>query len=367
MARDGGSASANERAQAWVRALGSDSFAIRQRAARDLTDAGIGARDALAAACDDPDAEIRTRAREILATICESDFRARLEAFSSDYDGAHHKTLPGWERFSSHFGGSALARQLFVEMQRAEPELLEAFEKGGKTAGETLDTRCHRLIQQASQSPAGGWVPLGTVAALLLVGSDPDVGVDEQLAGQLFPWLFYQPAFQKYSQTSDWAPMLRKLLGLWVIKDAPPNVTAENLKFAAMFSLKTESLQLAARVLADEHNPPASRQSALGLVGRFGGKAQLPMVEKSLADSSVCATVGASNPPRPVEVQVRDVALAVAVQLVGGDLREYGSVIVQPQANALQQVTTLYFGTQAQRDAALEKWRGRHGAQSQPE
>src|SRR6266702_7953238 len=89
-----------------VRDLGAGSFIVRQRATRELTDLGIVARDALQAACHDPDAEVRVRARTILATVSESDFRIRLEAFAADYDGRQKVTLPGWEVFEASFGPS---------------------------------------------------------------------------------------------------------------------------------------------------------------------------------------------------------------------------------------------------------------------
>ena len=153
----------------WIRDLGSDSFAVRERATRELIEAGIASRDALTVAAADPDAEVRTRARAILATVFETDFRDRLEAFSADFDGSHRRTLPGWEAFSAHFGSGTLARQLFVDMQRAEPDLLESLVSGPKETSTALEARCRAIIQVATQSHSGGRVSLGTVASLLFV------------------------------------------------------------------------------------------------------------------------------------------------------------------------------------------------------
>jgi hypothetical protein len=346
---------------AWVRELGSPSFAVRQRATRELIDSGIAAREALEKAGNDPDAEVRMRARSILAVVFESDFRDRLEAFSADNDGRHKKTLPGWEQFVTHFGSGGLARQMFVDMQRAEPELLEALTKGGKPASDALEERCQNVIQQAMQNPSGGRLSLGSVASLLLVGASENVSVDEQLGVQFYPWLIYQPVFQrvfqKNSQNGDWAPMLRKLLGLWVAKDGSPTVVAENLKFAAMFELKDEALTIATRVLADEHSPATTRQPAILLVGKFGRKEHLPILEKLLADESSCgAFQAAGNPPRQVELQVRDIALAVLVQLTGQNMGDYGYVAAQPHPTTVFQINTLIFAQPAQRDTALKKW-----------
>src|SRR5262245_11407795 len=79
-----------------VRDLGSEEFATREKATRRLLELGIATRDALLAAAADADAEVRARARAILATVSESDFRDRLEAFSADFDGRQKQTLPAW-------------------------------------------------------------------------------------------------------------------------------------------------------------------------------------------------------------------------------------------------------------------------------
>jgi hypothetical protein len=336
--------------------LGDSSFAIRQRATRQLVEFGIVARDALAEAASGADAEVRARSRAILLTVEEANFRARLDAFSSDFDGSHKQTLPGWEQFTAQFGSGRVARQLFVEMQRAEPELLEAFAKGGKPASEAINARCQSISQHAMQSPRDSLISMGTVASMLLVGSAEDISIDEQMGVQLYTWMIYQPAFQKNAAGGVWSPLLRKLLGRWVTKDAGSAATVQNLLFAASYELKDEALVLATRVLSNEHTHANTRQYAILITGRFGGKEHLPMIEKLLTDTNSCGTFQANNPPRQVELQVRDIALAVAVHLTGQNLRDYGFVSAQPNPTTLFQVATLVFNDTARRDEAFKKW-----------
>ncbi len=339
-----------------VRDLGSDKFPQRERATRELVELGIATREALVAASNDPDAEVRVRARAILATVSESDFRHRLEAFSADIDGSRKQTLPGWEQFAAQFGASQLARQLFVEMQRAEPELLAEYSKGTKAAGDALDARCHGLIQQIMQSQREGMVSLGTMASLLFVGSAEGVSVDEQISMHLYPWIFYQTGFRTNAHTGLWSGMLKKLVGMWVVKDASPGATNQNLLFAASLELKGEVLGVSARVLANPQSPANNRQMAILMLGKFSGKESLSTIEKLLDDTSSCGIVQANNPPRQVEVQIRDVALAVLVHLTGQNLREYGFLSAQHFPATLFQVGTLTFTDPAQREAALKKW-----------
>ncbi len=348
-----------ERIGELIRDLGSDEFAVRERATRELLGLGITARNWLEQAVNDTDAEVRARARGILAAVSESDFRDRLEAFAADYDGRQKQTLPGWERFSSAFGANRMSRQLFVEMQRAEPELLLAFSRGGKAASDMLDERSRAILQemmtvQTRERPTS----LGTVASLLLVGSAEEVTLDEQLTMQLFSWLIYQSPFQRSATSGPWSPLLRKLIGAWVSKPTSPPATVQNLTIAVAFDLRPEALSVATRALAHETDPPPMRQIPLFAIGKFGGKEHVRLVEKLLGDKGVCGTLQANGPqgPRPVELQLRDVALSVLVRLTGQSLRDYGSAQPQANVNTSFGVPTLIFSDPAQRETALKKW-----------
>jgi hypothetical protein len=350
-----------------IRQLGSDSFSQRERASRELVTLGVAAREALDAATTDPDAEIRARARVALSAVTEREFRDRLEAFSADYDGSRNQTLPGWEKFAAELGSSRLSRQLFVEMQRAEPELLEGYAEGGKTAGDALDARCRMLLVQLTQVSSGeGPVSLGTMASLLLVGSAEEVSVDQQLAHQLYTWLIYRPAFQKLASGGMWAPMMKKLLGMWIVKDASPAATAQNLMFAASYELKPEGLSLAGKLLASDGTAPQVRQFALLSIGRFGSRQHLAAVEKYLQDGNVCGSIRMNKFPRQMQVQVRDVALAVLLHLTDQEVRDYGAATVQPNPQAYFQVPALAFSTDGARDVALERWHAWRAEHPQP-
>jgi hypothetical protein len=350
-----------------VRQLGSPSFAERERATRALIGLGIATRDALLSAVKDPDAEVRARARAILATVSESDFRDRLEAFSADYDGRGQQSLPGWERVSATLGNSRLTRQLFVEMQRAEPELMEAYARGGKAASESLDARCRTIFEQLTHASGGdGPVSIGTLASLLLVGSADDVTVDEQLAFQLYSWLIYRPAFQKNASSGPWSGPLKRVLGLWIVKDTTPAATAQNLTFAATYDLKPEGITLAAKLLTGEATTPQIRQLALVTIGRFGDKRQLATVEKQLEDPTPCGAAQLKAISRQVEVQVRDVALAVLLHLTAQAPRDFGAARVEPNPQNYFQVAAIAFANAASREEALKQWQAWRAAHGEP-
>ncbi len=341
---------------ALVQQLGSGSFIERQRATRELTELGIAARDALQAAAIDSDAEVRTRARWILADIWQADFRQRLEAFAADTDGSGKQTLPGWEQFSAQMGGGLTARQLFVELHRAEPELMDAMAKGPKEASETLAARCHAIYEKTVAAHLNDPpLSMGTVTSLLWVASSPEVRLDEQLGVQIYTFLSPR-VYQQHLRGGVWSSMLRKILGLWVVKDVAPSMTAQNLIFSVLYGLKAEGLEVAVKVLNDPGSTPTNRNFALMTVGRYGDEHHASAVEKLLADAMPCGTAQATKSPRQFELQVRDVALAVLVDLTGQQASDYGPLVGRNAQQTLFQVALVVFNDPALRDAALKKW-----------
>ena len=352
-----GETASPEKIAALVRDLGSDKFINREKASRELIGLGIVTRDALLQAATGADAEVRIRARAILAEVRESDFESRLEAFSADYDGSHHRTLPAWDQFSAQFGASRLSRQLFVEMQRYEPDLLESLSKGAKPASEALAERAQTIFDGQRES----LMSLGTLASMLFVGSTDGVTVDEQAAANLFPYLV-QATHQRSSKSPLWPGVLKKLVARWITKDATPTTLHTNLVFAAQLEMKQEALSLATRVLtaASDTN---SRQVAILTVGRFGDRSHRAVLEKMLDDSTVCAVVPVEQPPHQFELQIRDLALAIVLLLTDQDLRQYGYLTTQPFGASILQVGSLNFADAAAREAALKKyaaWRAEH-------
>jgi hypothetical protein len=340
-----------------VRQLGSPKFVERQQANRELLALGVAAKGALQLATDDPDAELRSRARAILATVTQTDFANRLEAFSADYDGRNQRTLPGWDRFASAFGATQQARQLFVEMAREEPALLEAYASGDRQASEMLGARCQTLLQEFMQvAGRESQFPLGTLATLLLVGSEPGIAVDDQIGGQLYTWMLYQPAFTDHARSGASSPMLKKLLGRWIVKDASSSATMQNLIFAASYDLQADGMTLAKKTLKRTSGNPQLRQFALLAVGRFGDKEDLPLVEPFLKDSATCGAIQLSDPPRQVDVQVRDIALGVAIHLSGQTAAEFGAIAVHSSPQSFFKVPALAFAEASQREAALKRW-----------
>ncbi len=354
-----------QRVDRLIRQLGHSSFAMRQRASKQLVEIGIAGQPLLNAALADEDAEVRNRSAQVLTQIVEADFRARLEAFANDPLGKQEHSLPSWNRFRETFGQEKLPRDLFVDMQRAEPALLEALEASTKLAGELLVMRMQSILQTIQWPQLNGGspatVPLGTVCALLFVSSTDGVTISDQDAIQLFN-LIHQASFQSSLRTTANAPMLKKLLGMWILHNSGPSIAYMNLQLAFNFDLK-EGLDLAVKMIGnDGGGQPFMRQYVILAIARFGNHEHIPLIEPLLKDATPCMP---QQNPDPKQSQIRDVALAVLVKLSGQELKDYGLEHIQTNPQTVFQPGTVTFNDPAKREAALKKWK--EWSQQKPE
>jgi hypothetical protein len=349
-----------------VRQLGDPAYTVRQRATKRLVELGIITQPLLTRALEDEDAEVRSRAGQVLAQVVEADFRLRLEAFANDPEGRQQHTLPCWGRFSQVFGQDKVSRMLFVEMQLAEPALLEALDTNPKLAGELFAMRIQSIRQSLQFPPRDGIGPptisLGSICSLLLVSGTDGVTVSDQDAMQLSS-LFRQPTFQRILQAHAGSAILKKMLGTWIVHNSSSDLAHQNFDLAFNLDLK-EALDLGVKMLANEGRgqKPAIRQDALLAIGRYGNHTHIALVEPLLKDTDFCSPQQGNDPRQS---QVRDVALAVLVHLSGQELKAYGLDHIPSHSPTLFQPGMIAFSDPLMRKTALHKWEiwsGRGGA-----
>jgi hypothetical protein len=365
-----------------VRHLGDRSYRVRESATRALTKVGVPAKAELLKALADRDAEIRYRARLVLADVLELDFKQRLDAFIEDARGTHDHDLPGWQRFRDLVGDGPAARLLFAEIERHESALMEAAELGPEQSSAAFEARCQQ-IQESLRVPgrqAERQVPLGTVAALLFVGADNNVPLSVQSAMCVTNFCYQQP-FRQAIVGGDNSPGLKKLVGRWVQRDFANDSTAayQTMMLALQFNVR-EGVNPALAMLKDTSGNPHMRQYALLVVGKFGGPAEIDRLESLLIDSAVCAQqqlpapaadVAKNDPTKIqpgkgeiVETQIRDVALAVMIHIAGQKLADFGFTRAQPNPTILFNTASLGFANADEREAAQAKWHAWRGGQA---
>jgi hypothetical protein len=348
----------------WVVELGHDVFTVRQRAASRLLAAGILAREPLLSIVDGPDPETRASARRLVALIDQTEFHRRLEAFAADTDGHQNVSLPGWDQYQKLVGNDTAARALFVEMQRQEGGLLSAaFGGSQRTPEELLNSRLLRLVQwQVTVGDRTASPPLGSCAAMLFLGSVSEVDVSDSAATFIEILLSRSPIAESLRAENRHDPVRRLVVG-WLLHcpTKTDTVLYRRLQIISAVGLE-EVLPLPLAVIARDAQykrvRAPTRAYATLIVGQFGRPEHVDRLEPLLEDTSVCIPPQVQVPGQPIAtVQVRDVALAVMLQLSGQRLADFGYANARFQQPKLFQIQTLARDNDQQRAESIAKWR----------
>jgi hypothetical protein len=351
----------HQQAVQWVGQLASDSFRQRQQAERELAALGVPAKAALMQGLKSADAEVRERCRRLLVVVLEQDYQARVDAFAADAQGSTDHQLPGWRRFRELAGETAGARQLFVEMQRSESKLLESSAADPDAGSDLLLSRCEDLQQAASRQldDDGRPLSLGSIAAAFFVGADPRVPINERLAAYLYNFS-YQPALQGAMRGGAKLEPLKRILGAWVARTAGSTNSYPSMMLAMQYDLR-EGLSPALNVIKQTGAQPHILQFAILVVGRFGEKQHLALLEPLLENASPLVTQNVGG--QQLRCEVRDVALATLVHLSQQDFKQYGLVHLQKNAQTLFNINSVGFASEQLRSEALRKWKAWSAAQ----
>jgi hypothetical protein len=330
-----------------VQQLGDEQFSLRERATTQLIELGLSATRALQEGRNHPDREIRYRCERILSIVDELDFQRRLAAFATGRsDGGD---MPGWRRYRDAFGDDGETRSLFVEMQKAEAELLQAIENGPQGVARVAETRC--LVLQQSQRGVGQPVSLGSTAALLFAAGDENVNLGIQATSVLYQFCSQTPMNDAMSDSSK-RKILRKMLGDW-IKRSEGWAAYQTLFLAMRYDLK-EGLVPAVKILGNPGEQPYARQNAILAVSKLGDASHLELLESLLDDTARCSAQRVNNVT--YETQIRDVALAALLLLKKQDPRSFGFERFQTNETTSFVTSTVGFENDDRRKKVFDKY-----------
>lgn len=340
-------------AAALVEQLGANRFAERERAQRALVRLGLPALEALEAAAEHADPEIRRRARAVLAIVQRMDLEARLEAFVQSDAPGDDPHLPYWPRFRALAGESRAARELFAEIVRAEFPLLQAVADDPLDAGQLLGVRARRL-QDLNTGVFGGVdeePTLGNLLALLLVGADERVPVGDW--GVVISNFASHQALAETLQTQEQQPVVHAIVVAWIRRDFSPlqYVLYNNLMLAITRSLP-QAIYPARALLRMDGSFSQQRVFALLAAAEHGCVQDAPLIERWLTDENVVQTAEGGR-----ILQLRDVGLAALIRLHGLDLGEFGFTAAAPAEYFGYVPASLGFTSEEDRAAALAAWR----------
>jgi len=340
-----------------VRQLGDPSFYTRERASEALASQGVAAKAVLTEALEDPDLEIRTRARHILRRVLHDAFEARLAAFVADVEGTRQHDLPGWKSFRDLVWEGRNARELFAQMTRYEGALLSAYEEQALDLPKLFAARVACLQSQAgSGSSDPRAAPRPSLAALLLIGCDKTAKDHSQGVSQLYSLLCKSAVTQSIGTPAQ-PPVLRTLLEKWVA-GAASGESRYGMTLALKYNLKETGLQRATKLLQRGSTSSSQLHYAIITVGRFGGEEHVRLLTPLLANKTVCHRWSnrALKKEGTINVEVRDAALVVLLLLSGKDPQQYGFNLLRENPETLYYVYTFGFVDDEEREAAHAKW-----------
>lgn len=357
------------RAQALVRKLASEAFWEREEAQEELSKMGRLAKAAILAGLATDDPEVRFRCRQLLPKAAAEDLGLRVETFLADTAGKYAHDVPGWNEFRKTVPNTPAARELFAEMLADEGTRAILLAVGGPPGelGQLVAARKAEFYNgRYGRGPGGGNINYPAsrreatstdLAALLFA--------EAQVPSRFVPLLTRGTAGATPAQpgtiaalanaAGDRGAVNKALVVAWVkTRDDAIQLSAA-LTVAESLDLK-EGAEVAIRLLGTP-GPATYRTRAASTLIRLGSKEHLPGLEKLMTDSGILVTLRARTESEPaLEIQVRDVALATAVQITAQKPEHYGFVEQYPGTGYRNTYTNLYLLSD-KRDAAFEKWK----------
>lgn len=351
------------RVEQLINDLASDSFSAREEATRLFLEQDpqvIPLVRNLIQTTDD--AEVKQRARRILMILEERDLDARIQAFLRDADEKQGVMLPGWKQFRQVAGNSAQARELFVEMQRAESKLLLLYDTSPDKVPDALAQQLFEQSQALNVTATSGirsrqLAKPASVATYWFLASEPDLKIGGDTANSILR-LYHMSGVT--AQLSS-AGVMRDLFVRWIMHETDPMVAMQNMNYAMQLNLP-EAAILAERVV-NSSLQPSLRVSGLMMLVKSKKKAALPLLEKALADEGVTYQFYPNGrvtdrPKEPYKVQFRDLALVQMLGLCEQKPADFGLTVPVPtEANSYNvEYQKLILATDEDREKLHKKW-----------
>ena len=329
-----------------VAKLESANYSQRESAARQLVKLGDDAREALQEALKNPHAETRLRVERILAEIKQGDLQRSIDAFLISTDPTAGDDLPGWPRLRDIVGDSRTNREFYVEMFKAEGELLTAAAENPRAAASAFHLRCQQL--QIESSAQAQEIDQPSLAAVLFVAADESVPMVPGTDSLLYRFCSHSSVETVLANGSD-ESVMRKIVGAWI---ASSRGGYYSLRLAMKHSLP-EGMQAAEKML-DGDTPAYYRQYAILTFAKLGDKSDIPRLMKLLGDATICTTHRVNDDT--YQTQFRDIALVAILHLGGYDPQMFGFERIREHSEYVFSPYTLGFKDEQERQAAFEKF-----------
>lgn len=373
--------------------LGSSDFAMRDQAYRKLgAFEGKAYRQLLAAELQSTDAEVRHRCGLLLPAARVADLNARITAYLDDKSGQYAHDLPGLARYREITRGNPAATTFFASLLRDEgtQRLFLAAEASPAEIPSAVMARATELQSRQSRAvavpppglvvrpivrpvaPAGGTMASATeILGMLFVDSlTPPDAHTRRMGISPATFLYQQPirvavasSAERGTGLDDSSKLARAILQNWFDTREDAYELNVALNYAGQFDMPEAAIRAATKQLTNKTAVASMRGQAAASLTKFAKEKARPTLESLLKDET---QVGARHDQEVGEngqmvskmypIQMRDVALAMLVQLDGKKPAEYGMKIFAATESMKYQFTNHWFRTDAARGEAFKKW-----------
>ena len=351
----------DEKLTALVHKLGDRSYRVREAAARDLLRLGSAAVSALGNGMADADPEVSERCRQLMPMAASIDRNEKLATLLKDPAAPPPKGLAGLDRFLKVTGDDKAARELYAEMLGIHYRAIEAADKDPKDGGRELKDFCEEAYSRWQSEVRNGrysydniFATRADVSLFFFLASDTRIARDSAALNRASV-LLYSTRINKSLTGTEASPAVRKLFLEWLTNEPLPHMQQRGFQIAAQAGMK-EALPVAIKILQKKDQQPYNAAQAMTSLVRLGDKDTVKILVPYMADKSNVGSVNFGNGPMHT-IQLRDVAMGVAVQLSGQKPAEFG--FDTRNGGIATGSSYIYYGfpDDKSRDEAHQKWK----------
>lgn len=342
--------------------LSSPLFPRRQTAIAEILKLEAPAVGMLEAKLLDVAEPVAIQLRPVIPRLRKRLFDDRIQTLEDQEDRATPVGMPDWDRFVRVTGNADDALPVYLEMLRAERELFASRMFSSAELSEQLEERSRRL-RDACTGELEEEFPVASAAALMLIASDEGVILRRATSTNISESL-QDSRFAKLIKDGFHAKTLRAVTSEWFKR---PGIAVDRPLLLSMEYQLPVGREIALRTL---ERPTYNQSAAYALLylGLLRHSDTLPEVERVLSAEAAARPIW---PPRGTNaenlaigrevrstysVQVRDVALAVAIHLRGKMPQDFG-VDVMSSEQHLFTLDSTGFNDDKERNAAIARYR----------
>jgi hypothetical protein len=328
-----------------LKKLGSPDYRERHKASLELVKLGRLAVPALLEGLASDNPEVVERAEALLPKAQQLDMKARVACFLADAEGKYEHTLPGWGKFRDTAGNSKASRELFAEAlkNKLTHQMLLAAEGNPEDAATILSSYVSRLQGYYNRFGGGYEQPVSAKTADLVIAlfleaqyTDKEVvitmpgwgwggGQYFSVASSIYSSSDFSNAI-KQSPSGKFADPIRKVVQRWMASRETTQGLNQAWSFAQNMYGPKAALKYGVKVLGGETTPNTyyMKQTVLQQLGQNNNKEFVADVAKHCFDDNYPVWSMHNGSPPNHDIQMRDYALAVLVQMTDQNPKDYG-------------------------------------------